>query len=224
MSLKSEQTEILAVLTRLLDNLAKTITSQTGRTGADLRRQIGRVRDDYLELLDNGGFSVSLLTCFRLAEKANVNLWSLAYVRQQLIEEEPFGDIASAIVQAGISFCLATESRMVAALTFTSRDDVEVMMRKMKKAFDAARDKAADAIDSAAYQQLTYLSAALTNHLATASRHLPRMVRFKLAKNFPSLAVSYRLYYEADRAEELAAENRIVHPLFMLRDLRGLNR
>lgn len=113
---------------------------------------------------------------------------------------------------------------MIAALSFVSRDDVDAMLRKVKKAFDTARDKAADEIDSATYQQLTYLGGALINHLATSSRHLPRMVWFNLARNFPALTASMRLYHAADRAEELVQENHIVHPLFCLRDLRGLNR
>jgi len=218
----SDRVEIAAVLTRLLDNLSLTVSSQTGRTGADLRRQIGRVRADYLTLLANGGFGVALLTCFRVAEQANVKLASLAYVREQLIAEEPVGDIAAVIVQSGISFCLATEARMVSALTFVSRDDVELMMSRMKLAFDAARDKVADMSDSSVYRQLTYLAGALTNHLATKSRPLPSMVTFKMQANLPSLVFSQRVYYEASRADELAQENRIIHPAFCLRDMRGL--
>lgn len=224
MSLKSEQVEIEKIVFRILDNLLLAVSSQTGRTGADLRRQIGRVRADYMKLLSNGGFGISLLTCFRLAEQANVKMASLAYVRDQLIKEEPSGGVSQAIAHSAISFCLATESRMITAIAYKSRDDVEAMMRKMKKAFDAARDLVADAMDSTTYRQLTFLAGSLTNHLATTSRHLPRMVKFSLVKNLPSLSASYLIYHTAERAEELAEENKIVHPAFCLREMRGLNR
>jgi hypothetical protein len=219
-----QEDEIGDIVNRLLDNLSLCVSSQSGKPGADLRRQIGRVRGGYFELLINGGFGIALLTCFRLAFDANVKLNSLAHVRNQLLDEKPAKEIGSAIVQSAIMFCLSTESRIITRMTFVSREDCEVMMGKMKMAFDAARDKAADAIDSMAYQQLTFLAGALTNHLATASRPLPRMVAFHFARNFPALTASYRIYQVADRAEELVAENKIVHPGFCLRDMRGLNR
>lgn len=224
MSLNTERNEIEDILFRTLDNLSLTVSSQTSPNGSNLRRQIGRVRGDYFALLCNGGFAIALLTCFRLAHDANVQPARLAYVRQQLYEEEPSGPIATNIVMTAITFCLATESRMVANMTFVSRDDCEAMMKKMKIAFDAARDLAADAIDSNTYQTLTFLAGGLTNHLATSARPLPRMVNFNMALSLPSLAASHRIYYVADRAEELAAENHVIHPAFMPMALRGLNR
>jgi hypothetical protein len=224
MSLRTEQSEIEAVLFRLLDNLSLTISSRTGRAGADLRRQIGRVHDGYTDLIASGGFGIALLTCFRLAQDANVGLSGLAYVRKQLYKETPSGAITTSMVLSAITFCLSVESRIIVGMEFTSRDDVEKMMATMKVAFDTARDMAADAIDSSVYRTLTQLAGALTNHLATTARPLPRMVKFSLAKNFPALKLSQRLYYNADRAEELVAENSIVHPAFCLREIKGLNR
>jgi hypothetical protein len=224
LSLKSEQNEIEEILFRLLDNLSATVPSQTGREGAQLRHQIGRVRGDYMKLLSNDGFAIALLTCFKLAEQAKVGLLRLARVREQLFKEQPVGDISTSLVMSAITFCLGTESRLALLLTFTSREDVELVLKRMKKAFDIARDLAADAMDSDTYQKLTFLAGAVTNHLATAARPLPSMVTFHLAYNFPALTVSYRLYQAADRAEQLVAENHIVHPAFMLRDLRGLTR
>ena len=227
MTLKSEQGEIEAILFRLLDNLSVIITSQTGREGVRLRQQIGRVRADYMKLLSNDGFGLALLTCFRLAEVAkrrNIGLIGLTNVRQKLFEERPVGIIPTSIVMSAITYCLATESRLILLMQFTSRQDVETVMNKMRLAFDTARDMAADAVDSATYQALTFLAGSVTNYLATKSRPLPSMISFHMPKSYPSLKLSYRIYYEAIRAEELAQENKTVHPLFMQRELRGLSR
>lgn len=221
---KSESEEVKRVMGPLLDNLSATVHAQMGILGADLRRQIGKVRANYFEMIADGTFASELLACFTKAHEAGAELQRFAYVRKQLIVETSDAVIASGIIQTAINFCLATEARIVTAMTFVSRDDVEDMMRKVSTAFAEARDKAADDIDSASYQQLTYLGGALINHLATTSRPLPRMITFKLGATFSSLAASMRFYYVADRAEELAAENKTVHPLFMQRDLRGLNR
>lgn len=224
MSLTLEKAEIERILFRFLDNLSLTVSSQAGRRGAQLRQQIGRIRADYMELLNNDGFPVALLACFKLIELANAKLASVAYVRQQLYEETPVGDVSISIVMLGIVYCLGTESRMISLMTFTSRDDVDVLTENMKIAFDTARDLAADNEDSSTYQALTFLAGAITNHLATTARPLPRMMSFNMPKNYPALKLSYRIYYEADRAEELVQENKTVHPAFMQRQLRGMNR
>jgi hypothetical protein len=223
MSIHSEAPEIDAILTRTLDNLSKAASSQTGLEGATLRQKIGIVRANFVALLAAGEFGSALLACFTAAREANVTLHSLAMVRQGLFAETPVGTIAKAIVQSAIVFCLAQESRMIAAIEFTSRDDVDVMMTKMRLAFDTAREIAADAIDSDCYQKLTYLAGALTNHLATEARPLPKMVSFKVAKSLPALALSMRLYYKTDRWEELMLENKTVNPVFMQREVRGLS-
>jgi prophage DNA circulation protein len=218
-----ENNEITRVITSLLDNLEATISSQTGLLGAEMRQQIGKVRADYFFMIENGTFASELLACFTKAREAGVQLPRLAYVRTQLIADSSTFIIAKAIIQNSINFCLATEVRMISVMEFTSRDDVEAMMKRTKTAFDAARDKAADDIDSEIYKQLTFLSGAITNHLANTARPLPRIINFKFNDNFPALMLSNRIYYVATRAEELIAENKIVHPAFMTRELRGLS-
>ncbi len=211
------------VLTRLLDNLTATVSSQSGLSGAALRRQIGIVRTNFAAYLENRTFAAALLLCFNEAQAANVTLASLAAVRKALAAELPDSYAASALVQLATVYCLSAEAKLITAIEFVSRDDVEAMMSRMKIAFDIARDAAADAQDSATYQTLTFLSGALTQHLASTARPLPRMVRFDLPSTLPTLALSQRLYYAGDRSEELIDENHIVHPAFAPRAIMGLN-
>lgn len=218
-----QKNEVIEVVNRLLDNLAGTVSSKVGRKGVALRQKIGDLRASFLEELRTETFAAKLLVCFQSASDAGVKLSSLANVHRKLFEERPVGDISTSIIQIATVFCLSAESRLILKIEFTSRDDVETMIKDMKIAFDTARDLAADAIDSFSYQTLTVLSGALTNHLATIARPLPRVVTFNMSTTMPALSLSNRIYHTADRWEELVLENKIVHPAFCLRQIRGLS-
>ena len=167
-------------------------------------------------------FSTEMLACFTLAREANVKVASLVYVREQLFLEEPVGDLPIALVMMSIIFCLAAESRMISAIDYTSRDDVETVMATMKTAFDRARDLASEIDDPSPYQTLTALAGSLTNFLSDTARPLPRMVTFKMKAIYPSLALSQRLYYDPGRSEEIAQENHTIYPAFCQLEIRGL--
>jgi hypothetical protein len=223
MSLNQENVAVSGIVNRLLDNMALLVNSQTGRDGAELRHQIGDIRSNYYSMIIDGTFPSKLLACFTLALTANSKLDSLFVVHQGLFNETPVGEISSAVVQMAILFCLATESRMISALQFNSRDDVESMMVKMRNTFDTARLLAADSLDTTAYQKLIALAGSLINHLSSVARPLPRMVTFTLTTTLPALAVCQRVYYSADRSDEIIDENKIVHPAFCMREIRGLS-
>lgn len=223
MSYNSEKEEVDATVTRLLDNLGATASSRTGRAGIELRQAIGDVRANYVAYLRDDTFADKLLNCFTVAVSAGAKLESLRNVHVGLFAETPAGDISSAIVQAAIVFCLSAESRVIVPMEFTSRDDVEKMIASVKSAFDIARELASDAIDTSSYMALTYLAGALTNHLATVSRPLPRMITFTLNAALPALTLSNFIYHNAERWEEIVAENHIIHPAFCMREIVGLS-
>ena len=223
MSLNKERTELAGVINRLLDNMSLMITSQTGRDGVELRHQIGDIRSNYNAMIIDGTFATKLQSCFKSAQQANVKLASLFVVHQGLFEEVPVGEFSAAVVQIAIILCLSTESRIIADLKFTSRDDIDLMLVKMRSVFDIARVLSADAPDTSAYQQLTILAGSLINHLSVVSRPLPRMVTFSLTASLPSLMLSQLIYHTAERSDEIVDENKIVHPAFCTREIRGLS-
>jgi hypothetical protein len=199
------------------------VSSKTGETGYELRRQIGDLRAFYFIYLSDGTFMTELLECFTLARNGNVALPNFVRVREQLFSEHPIGGVSKLIVQAAIGFCLGAESRIITGIEFGSRDDVEQTIKVMRIAFDTARELAADMNDSAAYQTLTFLAGALTNHLANTALKKPKTVTFNVNVSYPALALSQRVYYDADRWEELVSENRIVNPAFCPKEVRGLS-
>lgn len=223
MSLSKESVELSGIINRLLDNLSLSITSQTGREGVELRHQIGNIRSNYNAMIADGTFALGLQSCFTSAQQANATLASMFIVHQGLFKEVPIGEISSAVVQMAIIFCLSTESRMISVMKFNSRNDVETMINKMRGVFDTARLLSADAPDTSPYQKLTILAGNLINHLSDVSRPLPRMITFILTASLPALTLSQRLYYTAERSDEIIDENKIIHPAFCMREIRGLS-
>jgi hypothetical protein len=224
MTYSSQKTEIDAVANRLFDSLSLTISSRTGSEGASLRRQLGELRAFYVDYLHDGTLLQKLLDYFTAATNAGAKLISFFAVHENLFKETPVGDISSAIVQASIVYCMSAESRIIVKMEFTSRNDVENMIRAMKAAFDTARDLASDAMNTESYMALTSLAGSLTSFLGNASRPLPNMVAFHMAKSYPALSLSNRIYYTASRYDEIIKENHIIHPAFCMNDIVGLSK
>lgn len=222
MTLATEEREIGELVNRMLDNLALTMQSQIGRGSIRFRSKVGDVRANYMDYLKAGTFPAELNAAFEIAFESQARLAGFRNLRTRLFEEEPIGDITKAIWQTSIFFSLSVESRLLTNLEFTSRDDVDAMIKVMKEGFDAARELAADALDSSVYQALTFLAGATTAHLANVARPLPRIVTFKAMAIEPALTLSNRYYRSAERWEELVLENKVVHPAFCPRELQGL--
>lgn len=214
--------EIKAIVQRTTSSLL-TFVNSPGRQGAQLRHTVGDL-NAYIEVyLADGTFAERLRACFSLATDAGISLAWLDKVLRSLMAEKPKALTAWAVVQNSAIFALAQQGRIIARTSFRSRDDVDDTMRRMKAWFDEARDRAADNMENPSYLSVLDLAAAITRYLTDVARPLPRMLRYDLPVNYPALTASNYIYGEGDRAEELAAENRIVHPLFMQRTLRALS-
>jgi prophage DNA circulation protein len=109
-------------------------------------------------------------------------------------------------------------------MIFTSRNDVQNMMARMTGAFNLARDNAAERMDSATYESLTYLAGTIINHLNTVALTLPSLVNFKYGVNWPALSMANLIYQDTSRWQELVDENKVVHPAFMPLTIVGLSR
>lgn len=220
MTIKTEKKEITGIVNRLLDNLAMSTSSVVSSA---LSFQIGELRTNYLLYLANRTFLSKLLDCFTTARTTGCSLQSLVVVHEGLFAEVPVGDISNAIVVSAVVFCLAAESRIISLIDFTSRDDIDVMMKSTKDVFETAKELAADRNDSSTYQAIIFLAGALTNYLANESRPLPRMVDFELKTSYAALSLSNLIYYSAERWEEVVLENKVINPAFCPRSIRGLS-
>ena len=221
--INDQKDEIEQITGRILDNILLALPSTKGLATYTARRQIGDVRGQLTDLLAADTFGAALLACFTSAREVGASLSGFAYVRVHLLAETPVDFIPTLIVQSALLFCLSAESRIISTMVFVCRDDAEAMHKRMAKAFDDAKESAADDMDSASYQSLTALAASVSVHLARTALLLPRLVTFTMALNYPALKLAQLIYYDPTRTEEIIAENKVVHPLFFPRLVKALS-
>ena len=152
---------------------------------------------------------------FQLAQAAGITVPQMEAVRQVATGQTAVTAGAILVMDSLVQYALATEGAIIAATTFTNRDDVEALRLVINDAFAPSEEKAADAMDSTTYQQLVSLHAMISYFLTTTAQPLPRMLDFEFAAPLPTLVAAYKLYADASRADELRDQNRVVHPLFM---------
>jgi prophage DNA circulation protein len=139
-----------------------------------------------------------------------------------LFNEKVESNLVAVVVLTCIVFSVAQEARILANMTFVSRDEIEETMVWLRDQYDAVKRACADHMDNASYAAVTKLTAVVVHHLVNTARPLARVVNFQI-RPLPSLAWANRIYGDALRAEELAKENRIVHPAFMPAAIRALS-
>ena len=221
MTVKKALNEIEAIVFRTT-NLLLGFISETGRAGAELRYVVGDLQARVNVYVRDGTFGQRILTCFKLATEAGITVQWLDKILEQLESEQPSELGVVLVVQNMVLMALAQDARILAKTEFTSRNDVDDMLVRMKDWFDIARDNAANQRDNPSYQALNYLAGAVVRYLADVARPLPRMINFDVVPS-PALALSQFLYHDGTRSEEIVAENRIIHPLFCPNQIRGLS-
>ena len=210
---KADANEAAPLADRLLANLVATVPAQ-GRPGSDARTMIGDTRANAYKLCIEDAMGPPLIACFDLARLAGATLQKLEFVRDQLELEAPVSLGARLIQNAGIRLCFVAQAQVIAGMTFVSRQDVDLLKQQLMVPFQNAEEIAADDMDQMTFQTLIGLHGAITNHLVSTARPLPRMVRFQFFEPLPSLVMAYRLYDDASRGDELRDENKVVHPAF----------
>jgi prophage DNA circulation protein len=210
------------IVTQALDTLLEWAPTQ-GRPGADLRSAVGHLKLHVMAYLHDDVLGPPLLECFALACETGINLMQMDNVRQTAAAQVAISVGAITVRGALIELSLASEARILAAMTFRSRQEVEALKLRINEIFTAMEEETADAMDAMTYRALISLHAAVTFHLIETARPLPRLLRFEFGLPMPTLLIAHRLYADAGRAEELLAENHVVHPAFAPRFGRALS-
>jgi prophage DNA circulation protein len=201
------------IVLRLLDNLMKCIPT-SGVGGSKARTAIGDTTANVTSLLATDALGPPLANCFSLVQQAGATQAQLNQVRVAVEAETPVTLGGTMVQNVCIYFCLATEATVIAGMTFVSRQDVDALKALMRQPFNDAEEIAADDMDQATFAALIKLDASITNYLVTTARPLPRMIGYQFTAPLPSLVVAYRLYQDASRADQVVAENKVVHPAF----------
>jgi hypothetical protein len=210
---RADANEAAPVLDRMLALLLSFIPAK-GQAGLDARTAIGDTRANGLKLLIDDALGPPLDNCFDQARLAGITWQQLETVREQIAQESPVSLGAVLVQNAGIRLCLATMGYIIAAMTFVSRQQVDIIKAALLPPFQDAEEIAADDMDQMTFQSLITLHGAITNHLVQTALPLPRMLKYQFFKPLPSLVMAYKLYDDASRCDELRDENKVVHPAF----------
>jgi prophage DNA circulation protein len=215
--IKSEINESMAATQKVLTALLATLHGSTGVLGADVRWACGQLSANGASLLDAGGstFWDQFAACFESARLAGANFAAMDAVRVTAEGLAPISVPAIAVKNFAVRLALAELAQILSTTTFTSRQDIDSYFDQINASFELAETVAADAHDNVAYVSLTALHAAVSNDLANRARPLPRMITYSFQTRMPSLWMAQRLYTDASRNDELIAENKPIHPLFM---------
>jgi prophage DNA circulation protein len=210
----------------ICETVLVTLLAQTparGVLGANLRTAVNSFRVNAVSILVADAAGPPLQQIFQLAQQNGIPLPQIEYVRQVAVAQTPTLPGAILIWNALIEFALATEALVIAATTFVSREDVEATRALVKAAFEPMEEAVTDVNDSVGYLALVSVHAAISYHLTITAEPLPEIVTYALSTIEPSLALAYKLYTDASRADQLVAENKVVHPAFMPLSGRALS-
>jgi prophage DNA circulation protein len=211
---KADVNEAVPICQRVLSYALTTVATR-GRPGSDVRTAIGSFIANAPTLLRNDQAGPPLADVFDKLMAAGITLPQLAAVRAQAELEAPLTVGALLVKNSLIHFTYSTGGFVLVNTTFTSRDDVDRVRQQMNDAFAVMEEVAADDMDQEIFQALIRLHAAIMFYLIETARPLPRMLNFQFASpSLPTLIIAYRLYADARRADELRAENKVVHPAF----------
>jgi prophage DNA circulation protein len=214
-------TEIEGIVYRSTEQLLG-FAEAKGRAASELRYTVGDLRAHINRYVRDGTFGRRLMISYRLATDAGISVKWMDNVLKQLASETPSDLAAVAVVQNSILFALAQDARILAKTNFTSREDVDNMLVRMKGWFDVAIELAAGQRDNPGYAALISLAGSITRYLADVARPLPRMLAYELLP-MPGLTLSQFIYSDGSRSEEIAAENKVVHPLFCPAHIKALS-
>jgi prophage DNA circulation protein len=209
-----EVNEAADIIRVAIDMLEATSVKQIGRQGSDLRRACGDMKANAEKYIVANVIAPKLAYCFDQARVTGATLDQLNRIREAMVAETPVALVSVLMTQSCIAFSLQQMALALIAITFTSREDVVAMRQELNAAFKASEEVAADAMAQETYITLVQLHAAVMFHLYETARPLPQMLNFEFKAVQPTLIQSYRLYADADRADELRAENKVVHPAF----------
>jgi hypothetical protein len=228
---KCDLNEAAKIASGVINNLlAAPGSSAAGLAGSQLRWDGGQllagIASQLLPSADGtqGTFWGNLWTIFEDARAAGADYASIDSVRVAVEAlSTPYGLLGLAVQNIAIRYALAELAQILAAQAFVSRDDIDSALIGINAAFETAEETAADSFDSAAYQALISLHAAVAEDLSNREQTLPRLINISFATPLPALFIAQMIYQDGTRAAEIVAENKAPHPLFMPMSIRALS-
>ena len=109
---------------------------------------------------------------------------------------------------------LVSLARASASYQPSSYDDAAALRVVLAAALDSEITAAGDAGEDASYTAMKALRSAVVQDLTVRGASLPSVVTVNLQLPLPSLVIAHRLYLDASRSDQIAAESGAIHPAF----------
>jgi prophage DNA circulation protein len=197
------------VLTELL-----TVTTTVGTTGAALRTAVGDFQASALALIQADASGPPLTDIFQKAIAAGTTQPQFATLGDFAINL-PVKLLGATLMKNALAeFALACQCAVITRTSFQSRNQVNALRPVLNAQFAPIEETVADQMDQMTFQAVVQLRAAISHYLVTTEQPLPRLLNFQFYGIMPTLVQAYKLYSDAGRADELRAENGVIHPAF----------
>ena len=209
-----EATEVLGIVERIGPAVLSAAVSVTGTIATSLRRAVGMMMADD-NMVNLPTFAYAFGVCVDLARNCEATLATMDRVRKAALKEVPVSLPAVETVDAIVRITLTQEARILSAMTFASRDEVDDVANAINAAFTETEESASDDLDAGTYIALVNLHGDVVTLLAQTARMLPRVINYNYAMVMPALRMAQRAYSDPSRYQQLIDENNVVHPAFM---------
>ena len=220
----SQTQEAATVLDTLLNYILMSLPPGQTPQRDYCRRLVTTLRSDPAAAIRGDTLGTDLQAIYVAADAAGATYGGIEAARQYLMTQA--GSMSAwvqTVLNSALVMTLAEESQIVTRMTFASQADVQAMIAHMSDAFSQATALGIDDLDVTVYQTLTAMGGAIMNYLASVQLQLPRYMAYRAAAPWPSLYLAQRIYADPTRADEIEAENGVIHPAFCPVDLRVLS-
>ena len=136
-------------------------------------------------------------------------------IRTEYQQSAAGGEIAETVNTLIIVLCSGAMAVAASESNPTSRDEAELITRRVAEQLDIALLISGDRAEDGLYGELLLVRSSFLDTMSAISSELSELMQFNSAQPLPALALANRLYQDAARANELIQESNVPHPAFM---------
>ena len=187
------------------------------------RRLVTTLRSDPAAAIRGDTLGTDLQNIYAAADAADCTYAGIEAARGYLMSQTGSTSAwVQAVLNSALVMTLGEECTLVTRMTFPSQGEVQTMILHMRDAFEQATELGIDELDVTVYRTINAMGGAIMNYLARVELQLPRYMAYRAAAPWPSLYLAQRIYADPTRADQIEAENGVVHPAFCPVNLRIL--
>jgi hypothetical protein len=223
--------EATAITNTVLTALQQTVPGPQTTASAQLAFLCGQLSAGAPSLLDIpanqigdlAAYFTELQACFDQATTAGATYETMNAIVVLVPTLNPKYNLGAAVSNFVMRMALAEQANILAAFTFTNREQIDNYLNEIVASFGPAIEVAADNMDQLVYQSLIALQSAVVNDLSIRAIPLPQIVTVTYPVALPALTIAQRLYQDPTQVATLVAMNDIPAPLFCPRSLQVLS-